>query len=436
MTAHTVRLSLAIVIITALILTISPKVIGVGIQSSAIDNILNLIPPEAEYEFEIQQQSLQSGWFESESSLELIYTPIGADTITLVFDLEIDHGPVLMTNKGPRLGLAYASITPHIRNEVFELAIADFPFELPPVSMDLMAGFDQSLLIGIEIAPVDYSGENGELNFGGVNGSFTSASDQSAEFIMTMDQLQANESSARFSFDMSGLEISTQTERVSDILAPSNARFSIPSFESSSPFPISVEDFSSNTSLSKAENDDLNFRQSINIEKIASDLPVNSFNWELEFQQLDPQVIALYYDLLAQLQLELANNSNTTTPAVNQIGRELAVLAAQNPLTIKNYLHTDAYGGEHRAQLEVNWQGLPDLDNIARMDINEAIAALAFDIDITLDLQAVMSSPAAQLLDSYVQQGFLQLDNGRILVKASLKEGVLIINGEESKISF
>ena len=51
MNSHTLRFSLIIAAVAVLILMISPKVIGVGIQSSTIDNILNLIPAEAASEF-------------------------------------------------------------------------------------------------------------------------------------------------------------------------------------------------------------------------------------------------------------------------------------------------------------------------------------------------------------------------------------------------
>jgi 5-formaminoimidazole-4-carboxamide-1-beta-D-ribofuranosyl 5'-monophosphate synthetase len=68
------------------------------------------------------------------------------------------------------------------------------------------------------------------------------------------------------------------------------------------------------------------------------------------------------------------------------------------------------------------------------MDINEALEALSFDLDISLDLEAVMSSPLAEMVDPYVQQGYVQLDNGRVLIRASLQDSVLTLNDEETAV--
>ncbi len=436
MNSHTLRFSLIIAAVAVLILMISPKVIGVGIQSSTIDNILNLIPAEAASEFEINQQSLNSGWFQSESSLELVYTPIGSETVALEFDLQIDHGPILMTADGPKFGLAYANITPHLRNNAFDLAVADFPFDLPAISLQLLAGFDQSMLISLEISPLDYSGEDGAVHFGGLTASLSSASDQSAAFEIMMGKLQASENSASLNFNLAGLEINSATEQISDVLAPSKARLYISAIESSSPYPLSIADISSNTSLSRsaANADDLNFMQSIIIGEISSDLPLNSFSWEIKLEELDKQLLTRYYALAAQIQAEVENGGDATSPVINQIGQELMLSVVQNTLVFKNTLEAKAYGGDHRAQADIRWQGLPDLNNVARMDINEALDALSFDLDISLDLEAVMSSPLAEMVDPYVQQGYLQLDSGRVLIRATLQDSVLTLNGEETSL--
>ena len=436
MKSHTFRLSLIVAVVAVLILTLSPKVIGIGIQSSTIDNILNLIPPEAESEFEITQQSLSSGWFQSESSLELVYTPIGSEAIALEFDLQIDHGPLLMTTDGPKFGLAYANITPHLRNNAFDLVVADLPFELPAIALDLIAGFDQSLLIELEVSPVNYSGADGEVVFGGLTSSFKSDSDLSADFEILMGQLRANENSARLNFNISGLEINTETEEISNVLAPSKASFHIPVIETSSPYPLRIANFSSNTSLSNlgGSNEQLSFEQSIVIKEISSNFPLNSFSWQIGLEELDAQALSLYYALLYELQVEMEKDEGSTSPAISRISQELLLITVKNALAFNNTLEANAYGGDHRANINIHWNGMPALNDVARMDINEALEALSFDLDISLDLEAVMSSPLAEMVDPYVQQGYVQLDNGRVLIRASLQDSVLTLNDEETAV--
>ncbi|MDP6652602.1 MAG: DUF945 family protein, partial [Gammaproteobacteria bacterium] len=88
------------------------------------------------------------------------------------------------------------------------------------------------------------------------------------------------------------------------------------------------------------------------------------------------------------------------------------------------------YDGEHSVDLQIDWRGLPQLNNIAELDMNESIAALTIDLEMSLDLAAILRSPAADIIDPYVQQGYVVLDNGRILLNAALRDGELMLNGE------
>jgi len=120
-----VRISLAASVLIALSLVLMPKLIGANIERATIDNLIALIPPEAEGQFEIRRNEFNDGWFGSSTTIEVIYTPIGTDAIALSMDFDIDHGPLVQTEDGLALGLAYANIEPSIRNDLFDVAIAD-----------------------------------------------------------------------------------------------------------------------------------------------------------------------------------------------------------------------------------------------------------------------------------------------------------------------
>ena len=59
-----------------------------------------------------------------------------------------------------------------------------------------------------------------------------------------------------------------------------------------------------------------------------------------------------------------------------------------------------------------------------------AIDALTVKLDLSLDLAAIMRSPAAEMVDPYVQQQYIRIDNGRILLNGSVEDGELVLNGE------
>ena len=130
-----VKIPLVAAMLILLALTLMPKVIGAEIERAIIDNLLTLIPPKAESQFEIRRNEFSDGWFSSTTTIEFIYTPIGTDAIALTMDFDIDHGPLLQTEDGLSIGLAYAVIQPSIRNDLFDIAIADLPFPLPDITL-------------------------------------------------------------------------------------------------------------------------------------------------------------------------------------------------------------------------------------------------------------------------------------------------------------
>ena len=114
----------AVVVISAVAFT--PKIIGLGIHDLTINNLVALIPPQANSQITIEETSFDNGWFSSTATINATYTPIGMEAIAVDFDFSIKHGPFVSTNNGLRLGIAYAEIKPKIAAAlpVFETASA------------------------------------------------------------------------------------------------------------------------------------------------------------------------------------------------------------------------------------------------------------------------------------------------------------------------
>ena len=55
-------------------------------------------------------------------------------------------------------------------------------------------------------------------------------------------------------------------------------------------------------------------------------------------------------------------------------------------------------------------------------------------LEISLDEQAIMSSQFSELVEAFVQQNFLRMENDRILLSGSLENGALNVNGEDIPI--
>ncbi len=428
-----VKIPLAVAVLILLALTLMPKVIGAGIERATIDNLLALIPPEAESQFEIRRNEFSDGWFGSSTTIEFIYTPVGTDAIALTMDFDIDHGPLLQTEEGLRIGLAYAVIQPSIRNNLFDIAIAELSFPLPDIKLNLLARFDQSMRVDMNISALNFSDATGEFNFSGLDANVDVASDQSAYFSMQMGEFSATENAANSNVLISGMTLTSSTAQMNDILAESRATLAIPVVSSTLPLPFSMSDIGMDYGLRASSTED-NFSelyQRIRVASIESEIPVSSFSWLTEIKQVNNELIRDYSRLLSELQNEINAGAETVSADFTELGQELYLLVLQNPLEFNNKIEANSYDGDHTAELRARWTGLSALNTAAELDINAAIAALNMTLEVSLDLESILRSPLAGVVDPYVQQGYLTIANGRVLIEASLQDSVLRVNGDE-----
>tara|TARA_B110000858_G_scaffold193768_1_gene246904 strand:+ start:3189 stop:4511 length:1323 start_codon:yes stop_codon:yes gene_type:complete len=428
-----VKISLVVAALIALVLALTPKVIGAGIEQATIDRLIALIPPEAESQFEIRRSEFSKGWFSSSTTIELIYTPIGTDAIALSMDFDIDHGPLLQTEDGLSIGIAHAVIEPSIRNDLFDIELVDLSFPLPDITVNLLARFDQSLLLNINVSELSFSDTAGEFNFDGLDANVDIAADLSAHFSLLMGELSANINTDNSNVLIAGMNITSSTNQLNDILAESRAMLSIPSISSTLPLPFSMSGIGVNYGLqtSATKEDFSEIYQEIRIANIESEVPVSSFSWLSEIKQLNNKLLRDYYSLLSELQNEINSDADAMSTEFAELGQELYLLVLQNPLELNNHIEANSYGGDHTADLRILWAGLNTLSNPDELDINEAIAALSMTLEISLDLEAILRSPLAELVDPYVQQGYLTIANGKVIVEASLQQSVLRVNGDE-----
>ena len=428
-----VKVLLAVAVLILLALTLMPKVIGAGIERATIDSILTLIPPETKSQFEIRRNEFSDGWFSSSTTIEFIYTPIDTDAIALTMDFDIDHGPLLQTDDGLSIGLAYAVIQPSIRNDLFGIAIAELSFPLPDITLNLLARFDQSMWVNMNVSALNFSDAAGEFNFSGLDANVDVASDQSAYFSIQMGELSATENAENSNFLISGMTVTSSTAQMNDILAESRATLTIPVVSSTLPLPFSVLDLGIDYGLRASSTKD-NFSelyQTIHVANIESEIPVSSFSWLTEVKQVNNDLLHDYYRLLSELQNEINAGAETAPADFTELVQELYLLAIQNPLEFNNQIEANSYNGDHSAELRALWTGLSALNTAEELDINTAIAALNMTLDISLDLESILRSPLAGVIEPYVQQGYLTIANGRILIEADLQDSILRVNGDE-----
>ena len=413
----------------------APKIIGSGVREATMNGVIELLPPESRSQLQITETYFNNGWFSSQGELDIRYIFLAEEedlAVKVLFD--ISHGPLLFAPDGIRLGLAYAEIIPSFNSPELTQAMTELSVELPDMRIDMFADLDQSLLMTFTMDPFNYSDADGQVSFAGMDGSLQANPDLSAEFKFDMGMLTALQPATQMGFTMAGLNLQSNSQQMNDMLAPSMGMLAIPAISSEAPFAFNVSNISADSQLqpSPAGPGQIDISWGFRIGSIETDIPVSSFNWTFNINEVRSDIIRSYYQMIAEIQNAVNSNPAAGTNPVEEYAEEIATLAIQNSLIFNNLVEANAFDGDHSIQLNIDWRGLPDvsitdLENIEPMEILEV---LSFDITVSLDEAAIRQSPLADMVDPYVQQGYLRIENGRILMDASLADAELTVNGE------
>ncbi len=411
----------------------APKVIGSGVREATMNGVLELLPPETRSQLQITETRFDSGWFSSEGELDIRYLALADQenlAVKLLFD--ISHGPLLFTPDGTRLGLAYAEIVPSFNSAEFTQAMTELSVELPDVRIDMFADLDQSLRLTLSMDPFNYSDANAQVSFAGLNGSVQANPDLSAELQFNMGELHAAQPTTQMGLTIAGLDLQSTTQQMNDLLAPSMAMMAIPAISSQAPYAFNVRNISADSQVapSPAGPQQIDIRQGFRIANIEADIPVASLNWTMEFNELRSDLIRSYYGMIAEIQNAINNNPSAGTNPVEEYAEEMVMIAVQNSLVFNNLVEANAFEGDHSIELRIDWRGMPDVTDLDSIEAIQILEVFGFDLTVSLDEAAIMRSPLADMVDPYVQQGYLRIDGGRILMDASLNDAELTVNGE------
>ncbi|GAB5500408.1 MAG: hypothetical protein PsegKO_27190 [Pseudohongiellaceae bacterium] len=432
------------ILVSALLLMIAaaslaPWWVGGEVRSALLDNMLYLMPDDLRRQIEVTELDYQRGWFSSQARYQIAPSaPVSGADAPLLVELDIAHGPWLRGPGGRFPGLAAIRVQPRLQEPAIQDALRELSISLPELIADLRVGLDQRMDLSLAMAPLEISEATGELRFAGLEGYLIANADLSAEGFINVGQITAT--GAGSSFVMEGLEIETRTQQINDLLAPSFAMLAVPAIRSTQVNGFSANNIQASTRLSTTpdasdQQDDLSdelldIEQHITIAELQSSLPLQSLDWLLEIRQVPVSVLRSYSSMATDLQEQLNRNGGTFDAQVNTLAQRLGLELLHSPLRINNQIAFGAYQGEHQFSLALDYQGMPELANIASLDLQALIAALTMNLDLDLDLQAILRSPFAGMIDTYVQEGYIVVDSGRVHLQGSLADSHLQLNGE------
>ncbi len=425
--------ALGVTAVIAAAVVSAPKVIGSGVRDATMNGVLELLPPESRSQLQITETRFDSGWFSSQGELDVRYVALADQedlAVKLLFD--ISHGPVLFTPDGMQLGLAYAEIIPSFNSPELTQAMTQLSVELPEVRIDMLADLDQTLRLSLNVDPFNYSDESGQVSFAGLSGSVLANPDLSAELQLNMGALHAEQPTTQMGFTIAGLNLQSSTQQMNDMLAPSMAMLAIPAITSEAPFAFNLSNISADSQVqpSPAGPEQINMRQNFRIGNIDTDIPVASVSWTLDINEIRSDLIRNYYGMIAEIQNAINASPTAGTSSIEEYAEEMVMIAVQNSLVFNNLVEANAFEGDHSIEIGIDWRGMPDVADLDSIEAMEILEVFSFDIALSLDEEAIMRSPLADMVDPYVELGYLRRDGGRILMDANLSDAELTVNGE------
>ena len=411
-----------------------PRLIGSVIHGVISDQISEQIKSSSDGRIAIVDPRIETGWFRStiQLSIEISNDRQLTEPYYLSLHGNISHGPILLTQ--PSLSFGFASVDLVVDAGRFESKFADIGIDL--LTASLLVKFDQSLSLNLAIPGIDVL--NLENNLASVinelDVQLEIQEDLSALAYIKADKvsLHNNQSDVELMFIDPSLSATTnifgQTSSTSRISAK------IPLVDASDPLSFNIRniDFEWRSDPSSIRPDLKDFSQDIQINKIESELPLESISWKSEIKGIKQEVITSYIKMLKNIQYRAGTDPISKLSELTQVGNEIGLLLLQNEIKLKNILEIGLYQGINKLELNTLWQGLPNIQNIDHFKFEDGIGALNVEIDLLLNQESLSISPFAELTELYISQGYLLSSSSGedLILKAELREGKAFINNE------
>lgn len=411
------------------VLAVSPKLLGLVIRDDATETRLIEVTGQPGLSLD-----MTSGWFSSQGQL-IIRDPIIAGNIyrgvVLVADLDVMHGPLLVTDDGLRPGIAWARVLPVISGLAANDPVQQLLADDMGTSFTALAGLDGSLRLHMDAGALQFAEADARLFLDDLQADLLIAANGNAELSGLSSQ-----ATLRDTFNevvLRDVGITLHTEELSATPLPGGIGIRATQLQINRPQRLTMNGISIDyVARPEADTRTVTLQQSVQIEEIISELPVDSLTLTSEITGIDENIAAGYIAFMREAQSRMQSMTDAQLQALIARNSEQLVLELlRGPLQQESQLIVEAYGGEHRAELQIDWPGMPGLPSLSEIDVRQIVRVIGAGLGITANEEALSRSPVAATVRAYVVQGVLPQENGNVLLNATLRDSVLIVNGQQ-----
>ena len=389
-----------------LVALIAPRLIGPKVEEVLQQQLAN--------QPNIELTGYQRGWFGAEALTRLKGKDGASETYT-----DIQHGPVLFTRSGPRVGVIYGEtrltgkeLEPALRRQL-EAFYGPIGTELEdsPVIVETLVGTNDRVTNTLHLLPIDRNEADQQIQFDGAR-------------IQLVTDYQGQQQGSQFELGefvrMDGHRESLylQSAKGDFQLAPSGAgtlHAKLPLVRANNDSgPLELRDVEVDYTGKLVAARTLNVKTSIKLPEIQSSTPARTLT-----QQINLPAIS-YDDLHHYLYTALL------TPAAERSWPQVF----HRPLKMQQQLDIESANGPMQLQMDVDWKGMPGSRQV-KNDKLFWLDNLNGTANITAAEQALMQSPLIMQASALKQYGFLKENNGLLSMHLQLDRGNLEVNGQQ-----
>ncbi len=417
------KLGILLALVMILLLATTPMLLGLVIDDASTQARLREITGQPTLELDTR-----SGWFSSIGTVQ-IDAPVIAGAnypqARIDADLEISHGPLLWTDEGLKIGLAWVTVHPVLQG-LPESTLAQALFDSNSSSrLHLLVSFDASAQGQLHNEAFAYTYGPQRYEFTDLRVDVDIDRNQQATVTATSSHIDIHSPLSVISLEQADLEL--QTARLDRSPLPGSLGIDIAQLQMNSEQRLTMRGISIDYVAREepgAENGppSLYLQQQLQVASIESGTPLTALNIETELKGIDMEIIAAYMSAASDI---------AVAPRTNNLGQEhVFVTMMQSAFEQSSRAQFDAWGGTHSAELDLLWPGEPTLRTLDDLYIGLYLQKMNAQLNISADAEALATSPFAAMVRNYSAQGILPQNNGFIEITASLQGGSLNLNGQ------
>jgi hypothetical protein len=435
--------------VAALLLAVSPFLMGLVISDSRTESRLRDLTGQPGLVLR-----MESGWFSSAAQISVAAPMIAGvvyEDITLTADVQLSHGPLLATDSGLRPGVAWAHLTPVISGLPPEHPLQQLFAEGAGTQVTVLSGLDGlqrlELLAGSQTFSLQ-AVQGGPLQptavtLADLQASLTLAANGAADLHMSSSEVQVlnslyNAVASQATVHAHSNELSTtplpgtlsiaaQRLQIKDLPAlPLVGTLIAADGESLTMHGISID----YAARQQADTNAITLEQTLGVARIESALPLESLTLTTQLAGIDETLATEYLSFLRETQgMMQAMTAPQLQERIAEHNETLALHLLQAPMQQTSTLKLQAWGGAHEATLGMRWPGLPSLTSLEQIEPATMLHMLEVTLEIAANAETVAGSSLAAAAKAYTTQGLLTEADGKVVLKANLRDGNVDVNG-------